>query len=193
MGTVYLLRHGESILTEHRLVCGVTNPPLSEKGKETARRAGRRLREKDIQFDRVFCSPLQRCQMTVREIGITEFSVDPRLREMNFGVYEGNYIDKGEWHEIMERFAELTADGGYTIPGGDKVREFFDRAGETVLSYLDDGFCGSTLLACHAIFLSSAYHSLTDGKIGDIFTLHAHPCDCLMIWREGGELHTEFV
>ncbi|MBQ9942438.1 MAG: histidine phosphatase family protein, partial [Christensenellaceae bacterium] len=36
MGKLYLLRHGETDLTLKRAFCGVFDPPLNDKGKETA-------------------------------------------------------------------------------------------------------------------------------------------------------------
>lgn len=99
MKTVYFVRHG---LSEGN-VAGVTsgaehNVPLTEEGKQQALRAGRDLRDKNI--DLVVCSPLIRTVQTA-ELIAGELGYDPKkiLQREDFierymGIYSGKPHDE---------------------------------------------------------------------------------------------------
>jgi bisphosphoglycerate-dependent phosphoglycerate mutase len=55
---IYLARHGETAWTLSRQHTGLTDLPLTERGEQTARRLGERLR--GLTFAKVLTSPLQR-------------------------------------------------------------------------------------------------------------------------------------
>ena len=85
---VYIARHGETAWSLTGQYTGLTDLPLTEHGKQVARRLRTRLG--GIAFDKVFTSPLQRARRTcelARFGGVAE--VDPDLVEWNYGEYEG--------------------------------------------------------------------------------------------------------
>ncbi len=95
--TIYFLRHGETDWNAAARYQGQVDIPLNDKGRGQARRNGEALREvlRDLeQFDFV-SSPLGRTRETmaiVRDVlGLTLDGVryDDRLREMNYGHWEG--------------------------------------------------------------------------------------------------------
>jgi 2,3-bisphosphoglycerate-dependent phosphoglycerate mutase len=65
MKTIVLLRHGESIWNQENRFTGWTDVPLSEKGIQEAREAGRLLREGGYAFDMAFTSVLKRAIKTL--------------------------------------------------------------------------------------------------------------------------------
>ena len=82
---VYLFRHGQTPGNAAHRYLGITDEPLSELGRETAKRAG-----SDPTVSEVLVSPLRRTQMTAsilfpnaRQIVCQGF------REMDFGDFEG--------------------------------------------------------------------------------------------------------
>ncbi len=85
---VYLIRHGETEWSRSGKHTGVTDVPLTEQGRKTARSLQPVLaREK---FVLVLCSPLQRARETCELAGIQESAVvDPDLMEWRYGEYEG--------------------------------------------------------------------------------------------------------
>ncbi len=89
-GSLYIIRHGRTDWNDKHILQGKTDIPLNETGIKMAEDAA--VRYKDIHFDICFCSPLQRARKTAdillagRDIPII---YDDRLREMNFGIYEG--------------------------------------------------------------------------------------------------------
>ncbi len=99
--TLYFVRHGETDWNAIRRYQGQTDTPLNDKGRGQAARNGRALREllagrADLDF---VASPLQRASETMsiirREMGLApdDFRREDRLKEINFGHWEGRIWD----------------------------------------------------------------------------------------------------
>jgi hypothetical protein len=85
---IYLARHGETAWTLSRQHTGLTDLPLTERGEQTARRLGERLR--GLTFAKVLTSPLQRAHRTCELAGFGSVAeIDPDLVEWDYGQYEG--------------------------------------------------------------------------------------------------------
>ncbi len=85
---VYLARHGETAWSVSGQHTGLTDLPLTDRGKRNAVRLGERLR--GLSFARVFTSPLQRASLTCTLAGYGDVAeVDPDLLEWSYGEYEG--------------------------------------------------------------------------------------------------------
>lgn len=89
---LYLIRHGETAWNAQKLLQGSVDIPLNENGLAQAEKSRKAL--EGIHFDRVFSSPLARAHKTA-EIVCTgrdlEIVCDDRLRERNYGEFEGVY------------------------------------------------------------------------------------------------------
>ena len=64
-GLLVLVRHGQSTDNDQNLFSGWRGPPLTERGVEEARGAGRRLKEQELRFDLAFTSMLRRARNTL--------------------------------------------------------------------------------------------------------------------------------
>jgi broad specificity phosphatase PhoE len=95
-----LVRHAQSIWNAEDRWQGQTDVPLSELGRDEARRIGARLGPE--RFDRIVASDLSRAMDTARAIA-GERAVEPRagLREMNLGAWCGLPHE-----DVMARFPE---------------------------------------------------------------------------------------
>lgn len=100
MKTLVLLRHGESTWNKENRFTGWTDVPLSEKGIEEAREAGRLLREGGYIFDIAFTSVLKRAIKTLwivlEEMDLMWIPVmrSWRLNERHYGALQG--LNKSE-------------------------------------------------------------------------------------------------
>jgi len=100
MRRLVLLRHGESTWNKENRFTGWTDVPLSEKGIQEAREAGRVLKREGYVFDVAYTSVLQRATETLRlvleEMGLTSLPVFQswRLNERHYGALQG--LDKAE-------------------------------------------------------------------------------------------------
>ena len=91
--TIYLIRHGQTILNKYRRFQGWCDAPLTDQGIEDAKQAGQRL--KNVQFDVAYSSDSPRAIQT-RDMIITENQFKtpethelPNFREQSFGYFEG--------------------------------------------------------------------------------------------------------
>ena len=92
---LYFIRHGESTSNYGELITGQHDVPLTERGREQARQAGKEILAKQIRIDHIICSPLERAVNTARliahEIGYVEakIQVNELVIERSFGSLEG--------------------------------------------------------------------------------------------------------
>ncbi|MGX1134160.1 broad specificity phosphatase PhoE [Streptomyces glaucescens] len=87
MGDLFLVRHGETEWSRSGRHTGSTDVPLTEHGREEARRLVPLIRSHRI--GAAFVSPLQRARETAELIGLHGVRVDADLREWDYGAYEG--------------------------------------------------------------------------------------------------------
>jgi probable phosphoglycerate mutase len=130
---VTLVRHGETAWSASGQHTGRTDIPLTEEGERKAR--GLRERLKDLTFDRVLTSPLQRAARTCALAGFGAVAkVDPDLLEWDYGDYEGRksseiLAERPDWR--------LFRDG---CPNGEQPAEVGSRADRVIarLRAVDD-------------------------------------------------------
>ena len=85
---IYLVRHGETAWTISEQHIGHTDIPLTIKGENDAQALNSKLR--NLNFLKVFASPLQRARETAELLGYGEsLEIDNNLMEWNYGDYEG--------------------------------------------------------------------------------------------------------
>ena len=122
---VYLARHGEtawSLTGQHK---GLTDLPLTERGRQNALALRERLL--GLNFERVITSPLQRARCTCELAGFGPAAeVDRDLLEWNYGEYEGRrtadiHAKRPDW--------QLFRDG---CPGGESPEQVGARADRVV-------------------------------------------------------------
>jgi len=122
---IYLARHGETAWTLTGQHTGLTDLPLTEKGKQTAKRLGPRL--KGLMFERVFTSPLQRARQTCELAGFASVAeIDTDLVEWDYGDYEGM---RGDEIRSLRPGWNLFQDG---CPGGESPQQVSARAKRVV-------------------------------------------------------------
>ncbi|HLU52214.1 MAG TPA: 2,3-diphosphoglycerate-dependent phosphoglycerate mutase [Acidimicrobiia bacterium] len=100
-----LLRHGQSTWNLENLFTGWTDVPLTEEGKEEARRAGQLMAEEGYRFGVLHTSLLLRAihtaEITLREMGLHWIPVRRhwRLNERHYGALQGlNKKETAEKH-----------------------------------------------------------------------------------------------
>jgi 2,3-bisphosphoglycerate-dependent phosphoglycerate mutase len=93
MGTLVLIRHGQSQWNLENRFTGWVDVPLTDAGREEARRGAAFIRQ--LQFDRAFTSALVRAQETLKivleETGQTRLPIerDQALNERHYGALQG--------------------------------------------------------------------------------------------------------
>ena len=117
MHTLYFTRHGETVWNVENKICGMTDSPLTEKGRQQARELGEKLRTSGLRIDEILYSPLSRAAdtaMAIAEATGLPARCEPRLREQCFGKYEGTPRN-GEKFRISKTCFADRYDGGESM------------------------------------------------------------------------------
>ncbi len=131
MAKLVLLRHGESQWNLENRFTGWTDVPLSKKGEEEAREAGKKL--KQFRFHKAFTSVLKRAidtlTIAMETAGIKDIPIekDKALNERHYGDLQG--LNKAE---TAKKYGEEQVHlwrRGYDVrpPGGESLKETAER------------------------------------------------------------------
>lgn len=178
----FLVRHGVTDFNAQSRMQGQTNEPLNEIGRNQAFAVGKRLSNEKISV--IYTSDLHRTLETARAIAEHhELTVtpDPRLREMDFGQWEGLTYDEIQVKD-PEGLDKWSADIlGFAPPGGENLVDFSDRVapfskeligkhhGEIVLIVAHGG--SLRLLICELLAISPTMYwqfHLSPGSLSEI-------------------------
>ncbi|HSI64659.1 MAG TPA: histidine phosphatase family protein, partial [Candidatus Saccharimonadia bacterium] len=122
---IFLIRHGATTLTAEDRFAGATDVPLSDEGRDQARRLAQRLA--DLPVCAVYASPLGRTMETARILAEPHnFEVQPRdgLREIAHGHWEqltrheveAKYPEEAAaWEEDPYTFAPVGGESGLAV------------------------------------------------------------------------------
>ncbi|PGS55825.1 histidine phosphatase family protein [Bacillus sp. AFS041924] len=129
---IFLIRHTESIGNKQKVYAGMTDFDLTERGLSQIGDVITQLTKMIDPTSRytLYSSPLRRCTILSDAIGelIRETSiVEPRLKETNFGVFEGkSYTDLlNEVPEIVEKWNQDLIH--FQIPNGESLAQCAKR------------------------------------------------------------------
>jgi broad specificity phosphatase PhoE len=127
MGTLSLIRHGESEWNALQRLQGHLDVPLSPRGRAQSRALASLVSPPAP--GRVLCSDLRRARETAQELGVTVGAYDGRWREIGLGVWAGAFV----------RDADAESDqlgnwrgGPYTPAEGEPWARFAVRIGDAV-------------------------------------------------------------
>ena len=111
MGLLYFTRHGQTIWNVENKICGATDIALTDYGHEQAIALGNVLKEQiekeELHIDEILYSPLVRAADTAKHISeVTGIPAreEKRLKEQNFGRYEGTPRDGEEFRQMKANF-----------------------------------------------------------------------------------------
>lgn len=108
MGHFYFVRHGQTVWNVENKICGATDSPLTEHGRQQAAETGKNIVESGIKADEILYSPLSRAADTAKiisEMSGIPCREEPRLIEQNFGKWESTPRDGKEFKMAKASFA----------------------------------------------------------------------------------------
>ena len=120
---IAFLRHGPTAWNQDGRLQGMTDVPLSASGR--AQVATWRVARQDWRW---VCSPLARATETARLVGApSSLAVEPALREMAFGDWEGHTLAELRTSAPAQMQAAETRGIDMAPPGGESPRQVMDR------------------------------------------------------------------
>lgn len=185
--SLYILRHGETLFNVQHKTQGWCDSPLTERGIEQARIAGRTLAARGIRFDKLYSSTSERCCDTLElavEAGWGEVASYERvkgLKEHNFGAFEAK-------DQFLERFPHGDF---YKAYGGETDDECLQRFRSTLLTLMGVAPDGSSVLAvshggCSIMLFNSIVSDPEPGSVpfGNCICYHYEYEDGKLAWQE---------
>ena len=167
---LYAARHGETLWNAENRICGITDLPLTEKGLLQAGELAASLENAGIR--RIVSSPLIRAQQTSgiisRRCNIS-VETDERLREQNYGIFEG--LDRG-----TPAFLENKRHFAVRYPGGESMMDVACRVYSLLEELKRMPSADTTLLVCHGGVLRVLRTYFTD-MTNEVY-FHYSPPNC---------------
>jgi probable phosphoglycerate mutase len=181
-GNLVLLRHGETEWSKTGRHTGFTDVPLTARGEDLARGAGRLVADYD--FSLVLTSPLQRARRTAELAGL-DAEVDPLLVEWDYGGYEGRTTREIR-AELGYNWSAFTHGVIRGVTPGETVEEVAGRASRVLTRVLPAMVDGDVALVAHGHFLRilTAVYLRMAPRFGAQITLDAGSVSVLSYYRE---------
>lgn len=130
-GCFYLLRHGESEGNNDGVLQGRRDYPLSDRGRDQARRAAAWFSREARDIDCLLCSPLARAEQTARilgkELGVNNIEVLDELTELDTGIFTGITLAEARAAYPTE-WARFQAESWEGVPGAESTDVLYSRA-----------------------------------------------------------------
>ena len=148
---IYLIRHGETEANIKHVYCGSTDLPLSTQGIEKLqhRVASLPASLRSAGEARFIISGLERTRQTLQLLfGDVPYEVDPRFREIDFGIFEmHSYYELKDTPEYQEW---ITGDNESNIcPGGESGRQMEARVMEAFNELRESLDIGDAVVVIH--------------------------------------------
>ncbi|MFS8542134.1 MAG: histidine phosphatase family protein [Tissierellales bacterium] len=140
---IILIRHGETYDNVNMHISS-KEVKLTDRGRRQIEKAKAILDK--LSFDRVYVSPLARAIETMEILGL-EGDKEERIREVDFGLFEGKTYDQlqAEFAEELKMWFDDVIN--YVVPEGESIKMAYDR----VVSFLEElvDKKENALLICH--------------------------------------------
>ena len=140
---IYVTRHGQTEWNAENKVCGITDIALTEKGIAQAEELAEQVKEKNIEI--IISSPMKRAIATSQIVSKKchiPITVDDRLIEQNYGIYEG--VDRKDEHFLANK-----RNFAYRYPSGESMMQVAARV-YPLLDEIKKKYMGkNVLIICH--------------------------------------------
>lgn len=160
--TLYLFRHGETDWNNRRVIQGIADIELNEKGREQAEQLANKVADRGIEH--LYTSYLVRAYETGKIIANRLSVVVDRvanLREMSFGDMAGTPIaeaDEKLGSGFFTDFSRTPAYDDFTFPNGENKRDARRRFIECVYDILNNTPHSCIAIVAHGIVLKQFFY-----------------------------------
>lgn len=189
---LYIMRHGKTVWNAAGRIQGATDIELIAEGREMAAETGKIWEKENLTFDAVYSSPLQRAYETACIVsaytGLT-VQKDERLREISFGILEGQ---GAEWLHDSERHPQqgffFTRPELYQRPeGGESLEEVCARADSFLQDLLRSQKEGArVLIVAHGAMNRALMTVIKRAEIKDFWEGKLQKnCAVNIVWTDG--------
>lgn len=191
---IFILRHGESEENLKGTFYGTMDCGLSENGVLQAINIKERL--EGVIFDCAYYSPMKRVKETLNIVvdgeSNTTLLMDQRIKELDFGDFEGKTYD-----EILKAFPKECKEWnhdwkGFTPPKGESYIDLYNR----VESFMDEVLKSNhenILIVTHGGVMRAIYTYVMNGNLDLFWKFGCNNCDLARINYEYGNLYIDSI
>ena len=167
MLNIYLARHGQDEDNVVGILNGIRDKPLTQKGIEQAQNLAEKIKEAEINFDKIYSSPLQRAYKTAETIADTLNIDKPEklqdLIERDFGIMTGK--SHAEIEELCSPQILKTDTINYFLSpeGAETFPQLIERGKKILMTIREKHSSGNILLVSHGDIgkmIYATYYSL---------------------------------
>ena len=197
---LYIIRHGETDWNKAGKVQGAADISLNHYGFELAEKTREGMKQEGLSFDEVYVSPQLRARQTAETLlkgSDTSFETDARIREMEFGEYEGTKITEihtnPEYRNMFYCFKEPVS---YHADRGAESFELLharaeDFLKEKVFPYRDTD--KNILLVCHGAISRALIGYLKKQPLENFWGIEQYNCCVNKIHFTPDRMEFEFI
>lgn len=179
-----IVRHAESTANVKGLLAGRIDPTrLTAKGRRAAQELQHTIEA--FEADGIYVSPMLRCRETIEFAGVSNFGIDERLIEMDYGRWNGEPLrslsKRREWKSIQkdpENFA---------FPRGESFLDAWNRISDFLIE-IESGPLKNILVVTHGDISRMLITQLLDKELNSFQRILIEPAShSLLIKGERGE------
>ncbi|MGL4987712.1 MAG: histidine phosphatase family protein [Cetobacterium sp.] len=167
---IYFVRHGETVWNTLKIFQGRSNSPLTELGISQAEKLSAHL--KDINFNKVYSSPLGRAIQTTELIlgdKNSEINLIDEFQEINMGKVEG--IPREEFEKkYPTEYHNFWNDAVHYNPSsfeGESYEEILNRVQKGLEKLISENKDGNILVVSHGITLKALFNIINKNSIDE--------------------------
>jgi len=187
---LYLVRHGETVLTPTRKFSGVgaLDPELTADGLAQAERVAGEVAK--LKPDVIVASPLQRTRQTAEAIAAAtglEIVYDKDWYELSFGTWDGKSIEEVK-AETPDDYQAWLNSSSYRPGGGESYDEARIRVEAAMEKVVAEYPGKKVVIVTHNGVIKSAANIAIGGPNDGVFHMDATPCSIssISIWPSDG-------
>lgn len=189
---IYLTRHSKTLWNQEKRLQGWQDSPLTKEGINDALLLKERI--KNLTIDHCYSSPINRAKKT-SEILFDHVILDDRLKEMNFGLYEGKNItellnDK-QYDALWNQPNDNTR-----LPGGESYIEVQTR----LQNFIDDIYQKysnkNIFITIHGMLFIILHGLMLDYKTSDLVKINQHVirgCSLSEVEYDGKNFNIKYI
>ena len=144
--TLYLMRHGQTLFNQRKKIQGWSDSPLTELGRKQPLYAKKYFEENEIIFDHAYSSTQERASDTLELTVDMPYERLKGIKEMNFGIYEGESEDLHPSRNPEQRSFQ----DEYVKYGGEAMKDVQARVSDTLTQIMERDNHKNVLAVSHA-------------------------------------------
>ena len=144
--TLYLMRHGQILFNFKKKIQGWVDSPLTQLGVQQAKVASAYFERNGISFDAAYCSTSERASDTLEQITNMPYTRLKGLKELNFGLFEGESEDL----HPPRRKGQTSHEDFYVQFGGESTDDLEKRMLAALVGIMEKEENNNVLAVSHA-------------------------------------------